>query len=186
MTLVCVLTLARIPLAIVFAVVYLTLTDPAHRTPRMVIALVILALIELTDFLDGFLARRMKATSEWGAMLDPYADSFSRLVVYWTLAQANAALAAVPLVMALRDVTVAYCRVTLARGQQSVKANWSGKTKAAVQGATAFAIVIVIGLADSPASAARVTAVLSWIVMLTTAASAIEYVRAAILSSSKK
>ena len=186
MTLVCVLTLVRIPMAIVFSVVFLILSSPTQRTLRMVLALVILALIELTDLLDGFLARRMKVTTEWGAMLDPYADSFSRLVVYWTLAQAHAALAAVPLVMALRDVTVAYCRVTLARAQQSVKANWSGKTKAVVQGAAAAGIVIAVGLADDPASIPRINVLLSWIVILATAASTIEYVRAAILSSSKE
>lgn len=178
MALVCVVTVARIPLAIIFSAVFLTLSAPSQGTVRMVLALVILALIELTDFLDGFLARRMKVTSEWGAMLDPYADSFSRLVVYWTLAQAGAALAAVPLVMALRDVTVAYCRVTLAREQQSVKANWSGKIKAVVQGTAAFAIVIVAGI-DSAAAVPRINVALSWIVMLTTAASAIQYVRAA-------
>ena len=65
--------------------------------------------------------------STWGAALDPYMDSFSRLIVYWTLACAGLVTPLVPLVMALRDVTVAYCRIFLARAGHTVAANWSGK-----------------------------------------------------------
>ena len=39
----------------------------------------------MTDFLDGWLARRVKATSRWGAMLDPIADRFFVLTVVATI-----------------------------------------------------------------------------------------------------
>ena len=38
-----------------------------------------------TDFLDGWLARRVKATSRWGAMIDPIADRFFVLTVVATM-----------------------------------------------------------------------------------------------------
>ena len=50
-------------------------------------------MIELTDALDGAIARARGVTSELGATLDPLTDSMSRLIVYWTLAAAGGALA---------------------------------------------------------------------------------------------
>src|SRR5215217_3446049 len=38
-----------------------------------------------TDFLDGWIARRVKATSRWGALLDPIADRVFVLTVVATL-----------------------------------------------------------------------------------------------------
>ena len=67
--------------------------------------------VELTDLLDGCLARRFNAVSQFGKVFDPYADSVSRLTIYWSLAVVGRALALVPLVMAVRDISVAYLRV---------------------------------------------------------------------------
>jgi len=120
------LTVLRGPLAVSFAVLFLVV-GPGWT--RVVAGLVLLAAMELTDLLDGFAARRFGVVTEWGAALDPYMDSFSRLIVYWTLACVGLIMPLVPLVMALRDVTVAYCRVFLARAGHSVAANWSGKIK---------------------------------------------------------
>lgn len=39
----------------------------------------------ISDFLDGWLARRVKATSRWGALLDPFADRVFVLTAVATL-----------------------------------------------------------------------------------------------------
>lgn len=164
------LTLGRVPLAIAFAALLLT---GEEGKPLLTVATVLLALIELTDLLDGILARRLEVVSEWGAMLDPYADSISRIIIYWALACNGLALAIVPLGMAVRDITVAYCRVVMTQHGRTVKSNWAGKAKAWVQGAGAFFLLLgpsVIGPIKSP---------ISWIVLVVTIASAVAYVRAA-------
>jgi len=82
-----VLTLFRIPLAIIFAV---SLNNSDQMTPvRILMCLILIGLIELSDLLDGYLARRMGIVTEWGAMLDPYADSISRLIMYWGFANSG-------------------------------------------------------------------------------------------------
>ena len=174
------LTISRGPLAILFAVLFLTV-EP--RWTRVVLALFLLAAMELTDLLDGFVARRFGVVTEWGAALDPYMDSFSRLIVYWTLACAGLTLPLVPLVMALRDVTVAYCRIFLARAGHTVAANWSGKVKAVVQGATAMVIVGEPVYRDLLGS--WPTSLGAWVVIVVTLASAAEYVKQAVVVSSK-
>src|SRR5579875_1836224 len=49
----------------------------AVRTAHLVASLVIFVLAALTDFFDGYLARRLNATSAWGVILDPIADKIA-------------------------------------------------------------------------------------------------------------
>ncbi len=165
------LTAVRVPLAIVFAIAL-----PYSTTNRswLLGCLALLVLQELSDLLDGALARRLGVASRWGQMFDPFADSVSRLIVYWALARAGLTLAVLPLVMALRDVTVAYSRLAAAEHGGSVSARLSGKIKAWVQGLGAMFLV------TAPMWTGDVSpVVVSWIVLLVTAASAVEYVLAA-------
>ena len=172
------LTILRGPLAVSFAVLFLT-EGPGWT--RFVPGLCLLAAMELTDLLDGFVARRFGVVTEWGAALDPYMDSFSRLIVYWTLACVGLTLPLVPLVMALRDVTVAYCRIFLARAGHTVAANWSGKIKAGVQGVTAM--LIVGEPIYRPLLGSRPASLGAWVVIVVTLASAVQYVKQAAIVS---
>ncbi len=171
------LTAVRVPMAIAFAVVLLS---PVADSTRLPVCLVLLVLQEVSDALDGALARRLGVVSRWGQMFDPFADSVSRLIVYWALAQAGLALAVVPLVMALRDLTVAYSRLASADRGGSVSARLSGKIKALVQGLGAMFLTTAPLHASWGISWNMVSpAVVSWIVLLVTAGSAAEYVVAA-------
>jgi len=169
-------TLLRIPLAMVLATVLLYCDH--HLTLVIVVCVFIVLLIELTDMLDGLIARRAGIVSEFGAMLDPYADSISRLIVYWGFACAGLVIALVPLAMAFRDITVAYCRITLTRFDRSVSAKLSGKIKAVIQGVGA--IVIILGPLYWRFTGKWTIAALSWVVVSVTLVSIIEYAAAAI------
>ena len=103
--------------------------------------LVLVLLIEFTDALDGYCARRFGVVSRLGRMLDPYMDSISRLIVFWTLASAGLCLAIVPLLMAIRDITCAYARIALSMSGRDVSARITGKIKAVVQGFAAGLLV---------------------------------------------
>ncbi len=63
------LTILRILLVPVFAVAFVLPGDVA----RMV-AVLVFALAGISDWLDGFAARKLKAGSDFGRMLDPIAD----------------------------------------------------------------------------------------------------------------
>ena len=103
-----------------------------------VLQLILLLVIEFTDLYDGIIARKFDLVSEAGATLDPYADSVSRLIIYWALAAQGLVLWYVPLIMALRDITVAYSRIVMAQNNRTVSAKKSGKLKATVQAIGAF------------------------------------------------
>lgn len=138
------ITTSRIPLSIAFAT--LVSVGDARAWPITLVLLVLLTVIEISDGLDGHLARTWNVRSEWGAMLDPYSDSVSRLIVYFGLGQTGLIHPALVLVMALRDVSVSYCRILLTQSGRSVAAMLSGKIKAVVQAVGAYAALLSLHL----------------------------------------
>lgn len=89
------LSLSRLLLAVLFI--------PAERAAR--IALICLA--GVTDFLDGWLARRTHTATRWGALVDPVADRVFVLVAIVTYVL-NGALSVAELLLFLsRDIATA-------------------------------------------------------------------------------
>ena len=169
-TLVMIVTLIRMPLALLFAVV-LARGESDWRTVSA--AVVLLTFIEVSDGLDGFLARRLGVTSKMGAIVDPYSDSVSRITIYWALAATGHTFSCMPLALAFRDITVAYCRILWTGANRSAGALLSGKIKAVVQGVGAFTLVLWPYLLPQWP---WIEPVMSWIVLVATFASLVEYV----------
>jgi CDP-diacylglycerol--glycerol-3-phosphate 3-phosphatidyltransferase len=166
------ITLVRIPLSVIFFVVFYAFPE---STLTLVIALFLLLVIETTDAIDGHIARHFNLASEYGATLDPYADSISRIIVYSTLASKDLVLLLVPLTMALRDITVAYARILLAKMNRSVSARISGKIKAVVQAFGSFLAILGPYYWDRIGDWSFYA--LSWIIITVTFLSSIEYMR---------
>jgi len=142
-------TVARVPLA-ALAAVLLTLADPASTLATVVVGLLIVC--ELTDVMDGLLARRLGQSSRFGARFDPYCDSISRLIIFFGLASRGLCPMWLFLVMALRDVSVAYIRIMYILSGKRASARASGKAKAWVQGlgALTLAALFAHGRPDFP------------------------------------
>ena len=175
------ITVSRVPLAVAFAAVLASAQPPqAQSFPALTTCLILVALIECTDFVDGLLARRTKVVTELGALLDPYADSVSRIIVYWGLASAGLVAAFVPLVMAVRDVTVAYSRILLIRYGRPGSARLSGKVKAVFQ--AVGAVLALTGPLYWSTRGTWTVAAISWTVAVVTLASSVEYVLDAALA----
>lgn len=169
-------TIVRIPIAIVLAILLIHTEQWTYL--NILIYAGLSGMIEITDLLDGHFARKYRIVTEWGAMLDPYADSVSRLITYWGLAMANLVIPFVPLSMALRDITVAYCRITLSRFGKTVSAKRSGKIKAVFQGVGA--ILIIFGPLYWPYTGRWTLYLLSWLIIGVTLFSIVEYAAGAI------
>jgi len=109
------------------------------------ILILILAICELSDLLDGFVARRHNKVTDLGKVLDPMADSILRLTVFFTLTQGVVQL---PLLLVLlfffRDSIISMLRTLCALSGVTLAARLSGKIKAVVQAVTAFFILILM------------------------------------------
>lgn len=101
------------------------------------IAATIFALAAITDWLDGFLARRWNQTSAFGAFLDPVADKLIVAVALIAIVTANpTASVAVPAAIIIgREIAVSALREWMAELglRASVAVGWLGKIKTSAQ-----------------------------------------------------
>ena len=113
-----VLRLLGIPVFIYFALV----------SEQDVIAITILAIAGITDYLDGKLARAWNQTSDLGAMLDPVADRIYILATLIVLYQREAINLWVILVLLFRDAVLALMTLVLkVRGLKLMEVTYLGK-----------------------------------------------------------
>lgn len=103
----------------------------------------------LTDFLDGWVARRVDATSRWGALLDPLADRVFVLAAVATFVFAGRLGAGAYFVLIMRDLATGI-GFLVARAVPSLrgavfKARWSGKAVTVLQLVTLAAILVAPG-----------------------------------------
>ena len=113
-----VLRLLGIPVFIYFALV----------REQDVIAITILAIAGITDYLDGKIARAWNQTSDLGAMLDPVADRIYILATLIVLYQREAINLWVILVLLFRDAVLALMTLVLkVRGLKLMEVTYLGK-----------------------------------------------------------
>jgi CDP-diacylglycerol--glycerol-3-phosphate 3-phosphatidyltransferase len=95
------------------------------------------ALAGITDYLDGYLARRLKQTSNFGAFLDPVADKLmvSTALVLLVQGDPNVALAVVAAIIIGREITVSALREWMSQlgARANVAVTFLGKWKTALQ-----------------------------------------------------
>ncbi|AVY94478.1 MULTISPECIES: CDP-diacylglycerol--glycerol-3-phosphate 3-phosphatidyltransferase [Microvirgula] len=141
------LTWMRVALIPVFvAVFYLPVSWIQVETANLVGAL-IFAFAAVTDWLDGFLARRWGQTSAFGAFLDPVADKLivaAALILLVRLERTDSILA---MIIIGREITISALREWMAQlGQRkSVAVATVGKLKT-----TAQMVAILLLLSDAP------------------------------------
>ena len=95
---------------------------------RVALAAALIFIIGLTDWLDGFLARRLNQISEFGKLLDPIADRLmiASAVVGGLIAEVLPGIIGWPLL--IREVIVGIGTVVLAsRGLGKLDVRWLGK-----------------------------------------------------------
>jgi cardiolipin synthase (CMP-forming) len=106
---------------------------------------VLVAVAGATDFLDGWIARRARVTSRWGALLDPIADRVFALVAVSTFLFEGQLSTVGYFVMISRDLMTAVgflvARVVSWLRPIEFRARWSGKAVTVLQMAT-FAAVL--------------------------------------------
>ena len=126
------LRIVAIPLFV--AVLYVPDEWIMERT-RNVISMWIFILAAVTDWLDGYLARRWNQTTSFGAFLDPVADKLMVAAALIVLTEFGRIYAIVALIIIGREITISALREWMAQiGQsKSVAVNILGKVKTVSQ-----------------------------------------------------
>ncbi|MEQ4617847.1 MAG: CDP-diacylglycerol--glycerol-3-phosphate 3-phosphatidyltransferase [Corticimicrobacter sp.] len=126
------LRIALIPLIVVLFYLPDWLVD---ENTRGLLASITFIVAALTDWFDGWLARRWNQTSSFGAFLDPVADKLmvgAALLVLLDLGRVGVAIA---LVIIGREIAISALREWMAQigASASVAVSWLGKFKTAAQ-----------------------------------------------------
>lgn len=123
------LTAARLPLA-PLAVVLLLSDSVAGIIGAALLSLV----LEITDLMDGRIARSYGQVSAFGKLFDPFSDAFCRFTLFLGLYAIGVADLWMILVIFYRDSSISFIRSVAAVRNVVVSARTSGKVKAVVQG----------------------------------------------------
>jgi cardiolipin synthase len=126
------LRVALIPLVV--GVYYL----PEHWLPvadRNMAATLVFIVAAITDWFDGYLARRWNQTSAFGAFLDPVADKLMVAGALLVLVQLDRVNAVIAFIIVGREITISALREWMAEigARKSVAVSSLGKIKTAVQ-----------------------------------------------------
>jgi CDP-diacylglycerol--glycerol-3-phosphate 3-phosphatidyltransferase len=127
------LTWARIvAIPLIVGVFYLPQVEGPTRN---LIATVMFIVFAATDWLDGWLARKLNQTSAFGAFLDPVADKFLVCASLLILVQLDRVNALVALVIIGREIAISALREWMAQigASRSVAVHMLGKLKTMTQ-----------------------------------------------------
>lgn len=132
LTLPTLLTWARIvAIPFIVAVFYL----PIDVATRNLLATVCFVVVALTDWLDGYLARKLNQTSSFGAFLDPVADKFLVCAALLILLELGRITSLMALVIIGREIAISALREWMAQigASRSVAVHMVGKLKTTAQ-----------------------------------------------------
>lgn len=132
------LTLFRILLTPVF-VYFLFLDEPVNKQ----IALGIFIFAAITDWYDGYVARRWGFITRWGKFLDPLADKVLTSAAFFSFVAINYAPLWMVLLIVIRDFAMTFLRAYAEFRNTTINTSGFAKTKTAVQ-----LIVIYLFLVD--------------------------------------
>jgi cardiolipin synthase len=126
------LTWARIvAIPLIIGIFYL----PVEPATRNLTATVLFVAVALTDWADGWLARRLNQTSSFGAFLDPVADKFLICAALLVLLHLHRVDAIIAFVIIGREIAISALREWMAQigASRSVAVHMLGKVKTATQ-----------------------------------------------------
>jgi CDP-diacylglycerol--glycerol-3-phosphate 3-phosphatidyltransferase len=170
------LTLVRMFLVPLLVVVLLTEFEGrlVFGMPKELVAAAIFGLASVTDWLDGYLARRRRQVTWLGQMLDPIADKLLTSAAFISLVQLNLAPAWMVALIIGREFAITALRSLAYTKGITIPASPLGKIKMASQ-VTAI-LLLILGWRPVPVLA-PIGYLALWIVMLTAVASAVDYYR---------
>jgi CDP-diacylglycerol--glycerol-3-phosphate 3-phosphatidyltransferase len=168
-----IITLSRVALIPVF-MLCMSMAWGHEGNGWRIAALVIFSVASATDFVDGFLARRMGLVTNFGKIIDPLADKLLVLTALAYFIREETVAVWVVVVVLAREFLVSALRIVAAAGGKVLAADLSGKIKTVTQIFCSIAILTVWHRAELFPSFA-LHDLSSWIIAAVTVWSGFDY-----------
>ena len=171
------ITLARMFLVPLLVVVLLTKFEGKQivGVRHELVGAAIFALASLTDWLDGYLARRRKQVTAFGQLMDPLADKLLITAAFVSIVQMGLAPAWMVAVIVGREFLVTVLRTIASSRGVIIAASPLGKVKMAAEVTTILALILGSEYLP-PLFTLGIVAL--WISLITAVVSGIDYYRA--------
>lgn len=181
MTIPTIMTWTRIfAIPLIVGVFYLpdATASPAEKN---LIATVMFVVFAATDWLDGYLARKLNQTSSFGAFLDPVADKFLVCACVLVLVHLQRADVFVALIIIGREIAISALREWMAQigASKSVAVHMIGKLKTVVQ-MVAIPFLLFDGMLFGLINTHQWGMVLIWVAAVLTVWSMVYYLQKAL------
>ena len=134
----------------------------------MYVSLGLFIVASLTDYIDGYIARKYKQVSDFGKFLDPLADKLLTIACMCMMCEWGMMPAWALMIVLTREFAVTGLRLVAVQNGTVIAAGWSGKVK------TASTMVGLCFVMAFPTTVWMVNAVV-WMIVVTTLYSGIEY-----------
>ena len=113
-----------------------------HTTYANLFGLLIFVIAAVTDWLDGYLARKLNLVSDFGKFMDPLADKMLTTAAFLIFISQGLLVSWVVFIILTREFIVSGLRMTAASKGIVIAAGWSGKFKTVLQFIAIIALLV--------------------------------------------
>ena len=161
------ITLARVVLIPLY-MVFMYLSGGVANSWQIWVALAIFMFASLTDYVDGYIARKYNQVSDFGKFLDPLADKLLTIAAMTMFCEWGIFPAWALMIVLTREFAVTGLRLVAVGNGTVIAAGWSGKVKTA---STMVGLCVMMAFPQ--------LAILNWVIVgvivATTVYSGVEY-----------
>ena len=164
------LTIARMILIIPFVV--LMMMGESQTTRYVALAIFIIA--SVTDWFDGYLARKNHLVTNFGKFMDPLADKLLVCSAMICLVAEGSLPAWIVIIIISREFVISGFRLIASDNGIVIAASWWGKFKTTAQ--MLMIILLILNLGEKMAVFAVLEQIFIWLALILTVISLIDYI----------
>ncbi len=143
------LTISRLVMAPLFFIVFFLPVwfGKSLNSVSAILLLVLYVCTELSDLLDGIIARKRNLVTDLGKVMDPFADTLSRLTYFVCLLGVQVMPLWAFVIIMWREFSIVFLRMLMMGTGKAVAANIWGKTKAVMYAVSGLGGIVYVSVA---------------------------------------
>lgn len=110
----------------------------SKKPAYILLSMILFGIATITDWLDGFIARKYRQKSAFGTFFDPIIDKTLILTIFLIFADLNLIPMWIVIILLFRELLVTVIRQNFSTKSKIIGANWMGKSKFFLQSCFIF------------------------------------------------